>query len=247
MVEQVVIQEEQTTSEKPEEQKTEVSRPEGLPEKFNSVEDLAKSYTELEKKLGQADKPAEPEVKQEEQPQADDSNLEIAEKAVSDAGLDMANLQQEYNENGQLNDKSYEALEKAGIPKDYVDAFINGQAALAKQQGDEVKSVVGGDEVYNQMAEWAKDNLTESEKKAYNETINGRNLDSIKLAVAGLKAKFDQANGSEPNLLQGKASPTNEGTFESWAQVTEAMADPRYSKDVAYQNSVKAKLANSDL
>ena len=159
----------------------------------------------------------------------------------------MENLQQEYNENGQLNDKSYEALEKAGIPKDYVDAFINGQAALAKQQGDEVKSVVGGDEVYNQMAEWAKENLTESEKKAYNDTINSKNLDSIKLAVAGLKAKFDQANGSEPNLLQGKASPTNEGSFESWAQVTEAMADPRYSKDVAYQNAVKAKLANSDL
>ena len=247
MVEQVVIQEPETTSEKPEVQETEVSRPEGLPEKFNSVEDLAKSYTELEKKLGQADKPAEPEVKQEEQPKTEDNNLEIAEKAVSDAGLNMENLQQEYNENGQLNDKSYEALEKAGIPKSYVDAFINGQAALAKQQGDEVKSVVGGDEVYNQMAEWAKENLTESEKKAYNDTINSKNLDSIKLAVAGLKAKFDQANGSEPNLLQGKASPTNEGSFESWAQVTEAMADPRYSKDVAYQNAVKAKLANSDL
>ena len=47
MVEQVEITQPETTSEKPEEQV--VSKPEGLPEKFNSVDDLAKSYAELEK------------------------------------------------------------------------------------------------------------------------------------------------------------------------------------------------------
>ena len=52
MVDQVEIKEAETTAEKPEEQVVEQSKPEGLPEKFNSVEDLAKSYAELEKKLG---------------------------------------------------------------------------------------------------------------------------------------------------------------------------------------------------
>jgi len=56
MVDKVEIQEEETGIEKPEEQTNETqsaqSKPEGLPEKFNSVEDLAKSYAELEKKLG---------------------------------------------------------------------------------------------------------------------------------------------------------------------------------------------------
>ena len=51
-----------------------------------------------------------------EQPQSN-NKLEIAEKAVADAGLDMSSLQQQYSEKGQLDDKSYEALEKAGIPK----------------------------------------------------------------------------------------------------------------------------------
>ena len=57
MVDQVEIKEAETTAEKPEEQ-VEQSKPEGLPEKFNSVEDLAKSYAELEKKLGDS-KPQE--------------------------------------------------------------------------------------------------------------------------------------------------------------------------------------------
>ncbi len=249
MVEEVTIKSEETTAEKPVEQSQETPRPEGLPEKFKSVEDMAKSYSELESKLGAQDKTTEnetsqPEPKQETKPEGD---LEIAEKAVSDAGLNMETLQQEYNEKGQLDDKSYESLEKAGIPKSYVDAFINGQAALAKQQGAEVKAVVGGEESYNKIAAWAAENMTEGEKKAYNDTVNGRDVESIKLAVAGLKAKYDMANGNEPNLVQGKATPTNEGSYESWAQVTEAMADPRYAKDVAYQNAVKAKLANSDI
>ena len=49
MVDQVEIKEAETSAEKPEEQVVEQSKPEGLPEKFNSVEDLAKSYAELEK------------------------------------------------------------------------------------------------------------------------------------------------------------------------------------------------------
>ena len=53
MVDQVEIKEAETSAEKPEEQVVEQSKPEGLPEKFNSVEDLAKSYAELEKKLGE--------------------------------------------------------------------------------------------------------------------------------------------------------------------------------------------------
>ena len=65
MVDQVEIKEAETSAEKPEEQVVEQSKPEGLPEKFNSVEDLAKSYAELEKKLGEPKPQETPEPKQE--------------------------------------------------------------------------------------------------------------------------------------------------------------------------------------
>ena len=254
MVDSVEIKAEETGSEKPVEQVNETqpaqSKPDGLPEKFNSVEDLVKSYSELEKKLGGQSKEAiDPVSKATQKTEASksDGKLEIAEQAVSDAGLDMSSLQKEYSEKGELDAKSYEALEKVGISKQYVDNYIAGQEAIANQQAVEIKETVGGDEAYQEMVDWASKNMTEGEKQAYNKAVNSGDMDTVKLAVNALKGQFERANGVEPKLVTGKAQPTAEQGFESWAQVTEAMSNPRYAKDIAYQNEVKNKLANSNL
>ena len=254
MVDSVEIKAEETGSEKPVEQVNETqpaqSKPDGLPEKFNSVEDLVKSYSELEKKLGGQSKEAiDPVSKatQKTETSKSDGKLEIAEQAVADAGLDMSSLQKEYSEKGELDAKSYEALEKVGISKQYVDNYIAGQEAIANQQAVEIKETVGGDEAYQEMVDWASKNMTEGEKQAYNKAVNSGDMDTVKLAVNALKGQFERANGVEPKLVTGKAQPTAEQGFESWAQVTEAMSNPRYAKDIAYQNEVKNKLANSNL
>ena len=243
MVDQVEIKEAETTAEKPEEQ-VEQSKPEGLPEKFNSVEDLAKSYAELEKKLGDSKPQETPQPKQEE---AKSDDLEIANKAAESAGLNMQDSQSEFDSSGELKAESYQALEKAGIPKEYVDQFIAGQLAMRDNLVNDVKGVAGGDEAYAEMMQWASDNLSETEKSAYNNAVNSNDIESIKLAVNGLKARYETANGIEPTLAKGKASPSTEGGYRSWAEVTEAMADPRYQKDIAYQDDVKRKIQNSNL
>jgi hypothetical protein len=241
MVETVEIKQEETTSEKPVEENVTQSKPEGLPEKFKSVEDLAKSYQELEKKLGDS-QPKETEISKE-----TNSDLDIAEKAVETAGLNMDTLASEYAEKGELAEKSYEALEKAGIPKDYVNQFIEGQKAIADQQATSIKNMVGGADAYTEMSNWAAENMSEEEKTAYNTAVNSKDLETAKLAVVGLKAKFERANGNEPNLLEGKGTVSGEKGYASWAEVTRAMSDERYSKDPAYQAMVQEKLANSDL
>ena len=252
MVDTVEIKTEETTSEKPVEEKQSTQSVQGLPEKFKSVEDLAKSYSELEKKLGEQT-PKEETVdpvsatKLKEEAPKQENSLEIAEDAVENAGLNFDTLAQEYAEKGQLGDESYKALEQSGIPKAYVDQFIAGQKAIGEQQTNNVKSMVGGEEAYNEMAQWASKNMSDGEKKAYNEAVNSSNMDTVKLAVDSLKAKYQAANGTEPNLVQGKATPVAEQGYDSWAQVTEAMADPRYAKDPAYQAAVKAKIANSEI
>ena len=244
MVDKVEITKEETTSEKPvEETKSTQSKPEGLPEKFNSVEDLAKSYSELEKKLGD-----NKEAPKEEAPKAEaKKELDIAEKAVESAGLNMETLSSEYAEKGELDAKSYDALEKAGIPKDYVNQFIEGQKAIADQQATSIKDMVGGADAYTEMSNWAADNMSEEEKTAYNTAVNSKDIETAKLAVVGLKAKFERANGNEPSLVEGKATVTGQGRYKSWAEVTAAMGDDRYQKDPAYQAMVQEKLANSDL
>ena len=243
MVETVEIKQPETTSEKPVEENVTQSKPEGLPEKFNSVEDLAKSYQELEKKLGDnTEAPKEDAPKEETK-----SDLDIAEKAVESAGLNMENLSSEYAEKGELDAKSYEALEKAGIPKEYVNQFIEGQKAVADQQTTSIKDIVGGADAYTEMSEWAAENMSEQEKTAYNTAVNSKDIETAKLAVVGLKAKFENANGNEPSLVEGKATITGQGGYKSWAEVTAAMGDDRYQKDPAYQNMVQEKLSKSEL
>ena len=251
MVEKVEVQNAETTADKPvEEIKPTQSKPEGLPEKFNSVDELVKSYSELEKKLGEQSQPTEKSVdpvskaELKGQPKSD---LDIATKAVDSAGLNMDSLAEEYAKDGKLADGSYESLQKAGIPKDYVDRFIAGQQAIADQQSSSVKEMVGGTQAYDTMSEWAGQNLSETEKTAYNSAVNSKDLEAVKLAVVGLKARYSQATGSEPKLVEGKSSASGEQGFQSWAQVTQAMSDPRYAKDVAYQAEVKNKLANSKI
>ena len=59
--------------------------------------------------------------------------------------------------------------------------------------------MVGGADAYAEMSNWAAENMSEQEKTAYNTAVNSKDIETAKLAVVGLKAKFEKANGSEPN------------------------------------------------
>lgn len=256
MVEKVEIKEAETTSEQPTDSAQDKtfqneSRPEWLPEKFKNAEDMAKAYGELENKLGQSEnnnnKDSEP---KKEETKKDDADLSIdkAEKAVENAGLNMSSLQEEYNDGGQLKESSYEALQKAGIPKDYVDAFIKGQEAIATQTSNTLKQEVGGTDAYNSMMSWASDNLNEAEINSFNKTVNGKDIEATRLAIQGLNARYKNNVGDEPSLQSAnKSSTTNAQGYRSWAEVTSAMNDERYSTDDAYRNDVQNKLNNSRL
>ena len=245
MVEKVEIQTPETTPEQPTENTTTQSetRPEWLPEKFKSPEDMAKAYGELEGKLGKSET-------EKEETNKDNADLSIdkAEKAVENAGLNMSSLQDEYNEGGQLKESSYEALEKAGIPKDYVDAFIKGQEAIATQTSNTLKQEVGGAEAYNNMMNWASDNLNEAEINSFNKTVNGKDIEATRLAIQGLNARYKNNVGDDPSLQSAnKSSSVNAPGYRSWAEVTAAMNDERYGSDDAYRADVQNKLNNSRL
>jgi len=251
MVEAVEIKQEEATEQKPVEHAKveEVKRPEGLPEKFKTVEDMAKSYSELESKLGAEDKSFENE-KTKPEPKKDleiEADQKTAEKAVESAGLNMDQLQAEYDEKGTLDDKSFAALEKAGIPKSYVDAFIQGQEAVATQMQNTIKAEVGGEESYSEIVTWAKDALNPQEIAAFNKTVNSNDIEAVKLAVTGLKARHDAVNGTDPKLISGKAGTDTGGGYNSWAQVTAAMKDARYANDPAFRSEVQDKISKSKL
>lgn len=219
-------------------------RPQWLPEKFKSPEDMARAYAELESKLGgqkPTDPPAEPATPPAEPPA--DPNAALAEK-----GLKLQDFSEEFAKSGQLSAESYDKLAKAGYDRDLVDNYIAGQQARATQFEDSIKAEVGGDETYVAMTEWAKANLTPSEIAAYNAAVSSGNADHAKLAALGLSAKYQKAVGSDPQrLLGGQGGTSSSDVFESMAQVTAAMKDPLYKSDPAFRAKIQAKLARSNV
>ncbi len=221
-----------------------VSRPEWLPEKFQSVEDMAKAYAELEAKLG---------GKTQDNPQTATANADTnqtgqnPEQALSEKGLDLSTFTAEFNANGELSADSYAKLAAAGFDKGIVDNYINGQKAVAAQYETAVVSEVGGSEKYSEMITWAKANMSDAEISAYNAAVSSGDVAQAKLAVLGLSAKFSKANGSEPRLVQGRTTSASEDVFESTAQLTEAMRDKRYRNDPAFRAKVQSKLARSNI
>ena len=222
----------------PEEQS---DRPEWLPEKFKDPADMAKAYSELEKKLGQAPK---------EDPAEDaevEDKKEQTEENVSEAYQTIAEASKEFFENdGQLSEETYNALEKAGLPRDLVDSYAAGQQALLQSEEAQIKGVANGQ--YDAMAEWANENLPQEEIDAFDEAVTGGTINQAKLAVQGLYARYQNATGSKPKLTQGSLSGTSTMPFKSMQELARAQSDPRYrSGDKAYHEEIDRRLSVSNI
>lgn len=219
-------------------------RPAWLPEKFKTAEEFAKSYSELEKKLGQSQTTEE--SKEAPAEGGDPTSLEIEEKPADlPANVtedDFSRYNQEFLEKGSLSDETYEELVKKGIPRETVDAYIAGQQALVEKRQTAGFDIVGGKDEYSKMVQWAAANLSKEEAAAYNQAVNG-SWELAQIAIEGLQAKYTKTIGKTPNLVQGTAG-NNGGSmaFTSREEVKAAMRDPRYSKDANYRDQVANRL-----
>lgn len=224
-----------------------IDRPEWLPEKFKTPEDMARAYSELESKLGQGntEQVETEEVFEGTEYTGTESASEVSE-LLDSRGLDFDVFQQEYYETGELSPEAYAALEEAGFSESMVDSWIAGQDALAAQMTANMQSIVGGSEAYTEMITWAAQSLPPEEVQAYNATMETQDPNIIRLAVQGLYARY--RSEAEPRLMQGDTGAVSTGgKFESTAELTAAMSDPRYARDPAYRQAVANKLAKSSL
>ena len=214
--------------------------------KYKSAEDLEEAYLELQKKLGSDD---DDEV---EDTTLDEDEIEYDEDVV--AGIEtIQSASDEYYENeGAL---SAETMEKFGQmdSRDLVEAFMAIQENsdpsanypdLSDAEMNTVYNSVGGEEQYEQLTSWAADNMDDRALDAFNSIIDQGNPTAIQLAVAGMKAEYDNQEGYEGRMLTGKAARATDG-FRSQAEVVRAMSDPRYDRDPAYRQDLYDKLERS--
>ena len=235
MAETITITQPETGPEAPQEQAqdNQSERPEWLPEKFKSPEDLAKSYSELEKKLSQ---PTDDEAA----PEAEATETEQSSSPQFDKYAD------EFANSGELSADSFSELENMGYPKEMVDTYIKGLQSAQSADSNTVMEVAGGQEGYKELTDWARDNMAEAELNVYNQMVES-NTDNAKVAVEWLMSRREASGAIEPNLLSGKSTSSPKAEFRSTAEVVSAMKDPRYQEDPAFRKDVEEKLARSSV
>ena len=216
--------------------------------KYESAEELEKAYIELQKKLGESN-----DGLREEDPQGRRREEEVEEQQIdADPLIDLLNeASQEYAQQGKLNEETFEKLAQMDS-KDLLEAYMQIQSNpqvedFTEDQVSDIQNFVGGEEQYNGLVSWAAENMPQNFIQAFDNLINVGDPDMIKLAVVGMQAAFQEANGYEGRMLSGKPAQTTQDVFRSQAEVVAAMSDPRYDRDPAYRQDVFAKLERSDL
>ena len=219
-------------------QETQEDRPEWLPEKFKSPEDMATAYSELEKKMGSK------EQEQEEQPQSDEQQ-EDTDTEDTNTNTVIAEASKEFFENdGVISEETYKNLAEVGLPKELVDSYAAGQQALQRSEEGSIKAVTEGN--WDQMAEWAANNLSPEEVNTFDDIVQNGSVEQAKLATKGLYAQFKAENGVTPKLVQGAVNGSSTMPFKSNQELARAMSDPRYkSGDKSYHEEIDRRIAVS--
>jgi len=218
--------------------------------KYKNAEELESAYIELQKKLGGDDGIQEGEKTEEvtEEPEEDNPAMSLISEASAEYYANENSLTDETIE-------KFSAMSSKELVNAYVQSLKNAPAPEAASaevdmtdaQINQVQNSVGGEKQYNQVVTWAGENLPQSKLDAFDNLVSTGNTGAIELAVAGLKAQYDNANGYEGRTLQGKPAKANADTFRSQAELVQAMADERYDKDPAYRQDVIEKLNRSDV
>ena len=229
--------------------------------KYENAQELEKAYVELSKKLGEkgdetVEETGEPsdsaDTKEEKEEEEETTQDSPATSLINEASAEF------YENNNTISPETLEKFSEMSS-KDLVEAYIatqkNAQAPdvdettpdLSEAQVNTIKNSVGGDSEYSKIIGWAGQNMPKADVEAFDELVGSGNVGAIKLAVAGMKANYENANGYEGRMLSGKAPKTSGDVFRSQAEVVAAMSDTRYDSDPAYRMDIMEKLERSDI
>ena len=118
---------------------------------------------------------------------------------------------------------------------------------LSEAQAQELMNMVGGEKAYQSMLAWAGDNFSKEQVEMYDSVMESGNPNAIFFAVQALQAQYNNAVGSDGQLLTGRGTRDTDDSFKSQAELVAAMNDPRYDRDPAYRADLMRRLENSEV
>ena len=222
-------------------EKMEEAQEQLLAGKYKSAEELEKGYLELQQKLSNKEEPeaeAETETETEETAEpnildrvwdeatsGNDFTPELTEELNKMAPQDLANLYLDYRQNNQNAQPE---------SRDFSEENIK-----------ELKGIVGGEENYTNMVQWAQKSLNKQEVDMFDAVMERGDPLAAFFAVRSLAYAYNDSIGYDGNMVQGKAPRQSNDQFRSQQEVVRAMGDPRYEEDPAYRKDIMEKLKRS--
>jgi len=213
--------------------------------KYKNAEELEQGYIELQKKLGQQEDTAEEEEVAEEE-QVEEGEQE--DLGILDELWEYESNNEEFHEEALAELKEMDPVELAKMHIEYrkqVETGETGGRDFSQQDITELKGIVGGEENYTNMIQWAQGALNETEVNMFDAVMAKGDPLSAFFAVRALAYAYNDSIGYEGNMVQGKAPKQSNDQFRSQAEVVAAMGDPRYENDPAYRRDIMQKLERS--
>ena len=210
--------------------------------KYKNAEELEKGYLELQQKLNNNEETQE-EGKPEDEEYESDEEPNVLDK-VWEAAISGNEFSEELTE--EINNMA--PTDIANMYLDYRQQAENGTAQgrdFSQADVQQLKGVVGGEENYTNMIEWAQGALNEQEIKMFDAVMQKGDPLAAFFAVRSLGYAYQDAVGYDGNMVQGKAPKQSNDQFRSQQEVVTAMADPRYEDDPAYRRDIMEKLDRS--
>ena len=211
--------------------------------KYKNAEELEKGYLELQQKLNNDEEPQEEEGEYEDEEYESDAEANVLDR-VWEAAISGDEFSEELTE--EINNMA--PTDIANMYLDYRQQNENGTAQgrdFTQNDIQQLKGVVGGEQNYTNMVQWAQTSLSEQEINMFDAVMQKGDPLAAFFAVRSLAYAYNDAVGYDGKMVQGKAPKQTNDQFRSQQEVVRAMGDPRYENDPAYRREIMDKLDRS--
>jgi hypothetical protein len=237
--------------------------------KFKSTEDLERAYLEAQKLISSRGQQVPEPAAAEPAPTPDQYTPELGKQlygdtvatAIEAAQINPLEMAEKVYAGQDVSSYVDALVNQGGLPREVVETYLQGVApakAPAQQPSSgltdsdvaELKGLVGGDQQFQQLSQWAMSNLEPQELSDYNAAIDSGNKAAARFALKQLQVR--SSSGGEPKLISGGGAVKTD-VFESDQQAVDARSKldksgrALYETDPKYRQWYDKTLSRSDV
>ena len=161
---------------------------------------------------------------------------------ITQAGLSPDVLRNQLEQEGDLTDEQFAALERVGIPRDIAETYVDNLNYRREATRNEALEYIGGEQAWRDMVDWGLQNLEQSEIDTYNNLLATNDwriaADAIRVRMGDLAPN----RTPEPQLVSGQTQNGSTFGYRSKSEMMADMSSPQYQSDPAFRQEVARKM-----